>query len=881
MSDQNHIRINYEGNFAIITLNNPNKFNSLTQSLFSRLASLLREIDANKDVYVTLLIGEGPFFSAGADLKDSPPSMEEIVSRPYWLPKLVNNNLDVARAFYSHSKILVTALNGPVIGLSAALISHSDFIYAVPDAYLLTPFSSLGLVAEGGASVAFVHRMGPGKANEALILGRKIPVSELVQVGFVNRVFEDKNNFRTQVLEYVRQSFSSHLVGSSLLGTKALMRRRVVREQDEMAPLETFQGVERFCAGIPQEEMGKSKRRPHRDPLMLCLDQGKERPRLAMLVTHAKSAAASHKLEAPAASKVSTELVPLRIDRSLTDVLYRPRNGARTRRGQNLPRAPSDAESITLDRASHNEPVYRPFTDHFGHHSQAREPDTATPQAQAGLSPVYGDTQGVGLVADLCEPERPDKSGHFVAAALSSTNVDSDTHEYLEKRGCFDLPTFDIQQSLVQAYFHYVHPFLPAIHVSSFIKAFESPGQDGVSLHLLWSVFLAAANFADATTVQLSGYESRKDMKLAMFLRAKALYDANYERSKIVLIQAVLLMGFWYSDTEDRLGPWHWNGIAISLCQTVGLHREPDASLDHSQYRSSIDRHLWKHLWWCCFFRETWLSVGMGRPMRINSVPADTPKPDANASESLYSELTDSQRRRYIPQDPENLFLLWDDLLSVTSILSRILSVQHLAKRTLSTHSEVNDLERELRGHHKHLDYLRAGATDPVLTLHMYHFELFFDCIALVPTLQIHLLHSVSPRKLVHRLSCHRLDMCMMVVQEIKATYFGAEILYRLFTRAREVTSVRRRVQETPPPAGTDESAVVMPVGQRVHDRETSRPASPMIWAFNAASNYGHGTGTSDEFEDTDVNAILSQCIFPDFGTFQTMGLTDITQPWT
>lgn len=183
--------------------------------------------------------------------------MDEMLSRPYWLPKLVNNNLDVARAFYSHSKILVTALNGPVIGLSASLIAHSDFIYAVPDAYLSTPFSSLGLVAEGGASVAFVHRMGPGKANEALILGRKIPVSELVQVGFVNHVFKDKNNFRAQVLEYLRQTFGSHLIGSSLLGTKALMRRRIVREQDEVAPLETFQGLDRFCEGIPQEEMGK------------------------------------------------------------------------------------------------------------------------------------------------------------------------------------------------------------------------------------------------------------------------------------------------------------------------------------------------------------------------------------------------------------------------------------------------------------------------------------------------------------------------------------------------------------------------------------------------------------------------------------------------
>ncbi|TXC12391.1 hypothetical protein FocTR4_00017271 [Fusarium oxysporum f. sp. cubense] len=394
-------------------------------------------------------------------------------------------------------------------------------------------------------------------------------------------------------------------------------------------------------------------------------------------------------------------------------------------------------------------------------------------------------------------------------------------------------------------------------------------------------------------TVQSAGYESRKDMKRAMFLRAKALYDANHERSKIALIQAVLLMGFWYSDTEDRLGPWHWNGIAISLCQTVGLHREPDASLNHSQYRSSIDRDLWKHLWWCCFFRETWLSVGMGRPMRIDLAHADTPKPDAKASESLYSELTESQRRRYISEDPENLFLLWDELLSVTSILSRILSVQHLAKRTLSTHSDVNDLERELRGHHKHLDCLRARATDPVLTLHMHHFELFFDtclfhitllildsCIALVPTLQIHLLHSMSPRKLVHRLGCHRLDLCMMVVQEIKVTYFGAEILSRLFTRAREVINVRRRVLESPPPAGTDESGVVMPEGREYHDRETASSASPMMWAFNAASNFGLGTGASNEYEDADVNAILSQCIFPDFGTIQAMGLAEASQPW-
>lgn len=158
--------------------------------------------------------------------------------------------------------------------------------------------------------------------------------------------------------------------------------------------------------------------------------------------------------------------------------------------------------------------MYRPFTGHFGHHSQAQEPHATTPQAaHAACSPVYGqlplrvctclwgvltvaqgDPQGVALVADLCEPERPGKSGHFVVAALNPSNLDPETLDYLKSRGCFDLPAPIIQQTLVQAYFHYVHPFLPILRVSSFLKAFESPGQTEASHHLLWSIFLAATN---------------------------------------------------------------------------------------------------------------------------------------------------------------------------------------------------------------------------------------------------------------------------------------------------------------------------------------------------------------------------------------------------
>jgi peroxisomal 3,2-trans-enoyl-CoA isomerase len=130
----------------------------------------------------------------------------------------------VTEAFYNHPKILVVALNGPVIGLSAALTGWADFIYATPDTFLLTPFSSLGLVSEGGASIGFVQRMGMSKANEALIMSKRISCEELVHCGYVNKVF-GKENFLAQVLKEVDDRLGPHLVPESMTKIKALIRR--------------------------------------------------------------------------------------------------------------------------------------------------------------------------------------------------------------------------------------------------------------------------------------------------------------------------------------------------------------------------------------------------------------------------------------------------------------------------------------------------------------------------------------------------------------------------------------------------------------------------------------------------------------------------------
>jgi Delta3-Delta2-enoyl-CoA isomerase len=180
--------------------------------------------------------------------------------RRTWLRSFVSNNLHITHAFYTHPKILVAALNGPVVGLSAALVAFADFVYAAPHTFLLTPFSSLGLVAEGGASHAFVRRLGISKANEALIMSKRISAEELLHVGFVNKVFDtgkDSGRFLEAVLKEVQERLGDHLNSDSMVKIKALMRKPDMDVLHQQGVLEVMGGLERFMSGVPQEEFRK------------------------------------------------------------------------------------------------------------------------------------------------------------------------------------------------------------------------------------------------------------------------------------------------------------------------------------------------------------------------------------------------------------------------------------------------------------------------------------------------------------------------------------------------------------------------------------------------------------------------------------------------
>ncbi|KAH0845928.1 hypothetical protein AYO21_01399 [Fonsecaea monophora] len=308
--------------------------------------------------------------------------------------------------------------------------------------------------------------------------------------------------------------------------------------------------------------------------------------------------------------------------------------------------------------------------------------------------PLYlGDANVLSLVLDICQHPRP---SHYMVPRGATRPLSPEESTFIEAGGCYSFPDKEICERLTQAYFKHIHPNLPIMEAGRFIARFRDRGTDGLNLLLMWSMFFAASSFADENLVKGAGYISRKAMKRAFFKRAKILYDIDYERDKIILIQSVILLSHWFVDSEDRNGPWYWIGIAISLAHTMGLHR----SLKHPSQTDTRDpgihQSLWRSIWWSCYFREVWISYGMGRPMRIHSNDVDVPMPTVDDIMRLSTVEDRPELQEYLPRDMSSLAVCWIKHLHIAICISKIQYVHYEPTKENPTTTDIAKHEHEL-----------------------------------------------------------------------------------------------------------------------------------------------------------------------------------------
>ena len=191
----------YQSNDGIaeIRLNRPQRLNAVTQQLYEELNSALGRAEADGDVRVVLLAGEGRAFCVGADLKEHKAGRTAYDRRQY-----LHGEQIVCKRLMQLSKPVVAAVNGFALGAGAEMAIASDFVLMAASAQIGLPEISIGTFLGGGVTYLLPRLVGLAKARELVFLGERINGEEAVRIGLANRVLPDEG-FLDAAREFARK----------------------------------------------------------------------------------------------------------------------------------------------------------------------------------------------------------------------------------------------------------------------------------------------------------------------------------------------------------------------------------------------------------------------------------------------------------------------------------------------------------------------------------------------------------------------------------------------------------------------------------------------------------------------------------------------------
>lgn len=177
-----------DGPVATLTINRPDRLNSLTYAMFGRLPGLLAQAAAMDGVRVLVLRGAGRrSFSAGADISE----FETTRSTPEQAAAYDGAVRAAEEALATFPAPTIAAVHGHCYGGGCALAVACDLRLAAPEArFAITP-AKLGIVYPLSATKRLVDLVGPSRAKFILMSGIDIDAARAAEIGLVDEVHDD------------------------------------------------------------------------------------------------------------------------------------------------------------------------------------------------------------------------------------------------------------------------------------------------------------------------------------------------------------------------------------------------------------------------------------------------------------------------------------------------------------------------------------------------------------------------------------------------------------------------------------------------------------------------------------------------------------------
>jgi methylglutaconyl-CoA hydratase len=192
------IVVSQRGSVVVWTIDRPDRMNALSRATLLAFGKLAREVAANASVRAIVITGSGDkAFCAGADLKERATMTENEV----------RTQLDLYRSEFAPidhcSKPVIAAINGAALGGGLELALACDLRVAAKHAVLALPETSLGIIPAAGGTQRLPRVVGEARAQEMILLGRRLTADEALAWGLVNRIAPPGKSVVDDAVEWI------------------------------------------------------------------------------------------------------------------------------------------------------------------------------------------------------------------------------------------------------------------------------------------------------------------------------------------------------------------------------------------------------------------------------------------------------------------------------------------------------------------------------------------------------------------------------------------------------------------------------------------------------------------------------------------------------
>jgi 2-(1,2-epoxy-1,2-dihydrophenyl)acetyl-CoA isomerase len=187
----------HDPGIALVTFNQPDRLNGMTQGLKRDLVEFLTETQMDEAVRVVVITGSGKAFSAGDDISGRPlggdgaHALVPDIGRGHGDPigtysalRAISQRLNTT--VRDLDKLTIAAVNGFAIQTGLSLALSCDFRIASTDARLRSGTLRFGLMPDEGGQYLLVQLLGVAKAMDFLMRNRIVSAEDALELGLVH-----------------------------------------------------------------------------------------------------------------------------------------------------------------------------------------------------------------------------------------------------------------------------------------------------------------------------------------------------------------------------------------------------------------------------------------------------------------------------------------------------------------------------------------------------------------------------------------------------------------------------------------------------------------------------------------------------------------------